>query len=118
VPAARFETKIAEEVKKERLQQVLDCQKEITQRIHQDLVGTVQRVLVDGVSKTIHETDNQDHGDQGDHGVQWSGRTPSNKIVHFNPCNSKDQGNQVLTGWLMDIMIEEALPHCLLGQPV
>jgi tRNA-2-methylthio-N6-dimethylallyladenosine synthase len=116
-PAVRFDDKVGEEVKKERLQSVLMCQEEITRRKNQQLVGTIQTILVDGQPKPVH-------GDAGGlasqirtHSVQWTGRTTTNKIVHFTPENGNSARNQMLTGCMMDIMIEKALPHCLWGRP-
>ncbi|MEJ2039386.1 MAG: radical SAM protein, partial [Desulfosarcinaceae bacterium] len=117
-PAARFGGKVDEEVKKDRLQQILNCQEEISRRRNKALVGTVQKVLVDGVSRSNSGAERRSE-DPGDiKYIQWAGRTQSNRIVHFNSDNGEDRQRQVLTGRMMDIMIEKALPHCLWGQPL
>jgi tRNA-2-methylthio-N6-dimethylallyladenosine synthase len=107
-PAARFDLKVNEEVKKERLQAVLALQEEITHRKHQALVGTSCEVLVDGLSASasleLNETE------------QWTGRTTGNKIVHFAYPFDQVRNKQGLTGRIMNIMIEKALPHCLWGR--
>ena len=114
-PAVRFNGKIAEEVKNQRLQQVLTCQEAITQRHNAALVGTVQQVLVDGPSKNQGSAVNGGSPSSGNIPAQWAGRTTANKIVHF-PAGGHGMPNQVLTGRLINIMIEKAMPHCLWGR--
>ena len=115
-PAVRFRDKVDETVKKERLQRVLACQESATLSKNQALVGTVQEILVDGVND--HKTDpNPDELlEARPSGLQWTGRTSTNKIVHFAQGLKQSCDNQRLTGQLLRIMIEEALPHCLLGR--
>ena len=118
VPAARFESKVDEPVKKERLQQLLSCQEKFTLDKHQSLVGTVQEILVDGIHKsdTGSGADAVTKAETGQ--VQWSGRTRTNKIVHFFEPAVNAADNQRLTGLVLRTMIEEALPHCLLGRRI
>ena len=115
-PAVRFRDKVDETIKKERLQRVLVCQESATLCKNQALVGTVQEILVDGVND--HKTDpNPDELlEARPSGLQWTGRTSTNKIVHFAQGLKQSCDNQRLTGQLLRIMIEEALPHCLLGR--
>jgi tRNA-2-methylthio-N6-dimethylallyladenosine synthase len=116
-PAVRFAGKLSEQEKNERLQKVLNLQAECTGRKNAALVGTVQQVLVDGPGKEridAHEKNLQQAGVKQN---QWSGRTLCNKIVHFNSESGIGSAKQVLTGRLMDIMIETAMPHCLCGSP-
>ena len=117
-PAVHFRNKIAEVVKKERLQAVLDSQKDITAQKNQTLIGHIEKILVDGPSKQQF---------QGGHDVdtmleatlfQWSGRTSTNKIVHFEVESGGSPVTQALTGRVMDIKIKRVLPHCLWGKPV
>lgn len=116
-PAVRFSDKVSDRSKKQRLQQVLNCQADFTLARHRAMVGTVQEILVDGKSK--HRNDAiSGNGTEGQFPrAQWSGRTASNKIVHFVEEAASPSENQMLTGQLMQIMIEEALPHCLWGRP-
>ena len=85
---------------------------------HQKLVGTVQEVLVDGVKKPDTDPNRNEIGPAEATGMQWSGRTGTNKIVHFTEEVQGSSGNQMLTGQMLRIMIEEALPHCLLGRRI
>ena len=116
-PAARLKDKVDEAVKKDRLQKVLACQENTTLRKNQALVGTVQEILVDGVNghKTIDSSPDEDSVPIPV-GLQWTGRTSTNKIVHFIEEVKYPSDNQMLTGQTLRIMIEEALPHCLLGR--
>lgn len=116
-PAVRFDDKIAMSLKKERLQRVLDHQKTFTMAKHQSMVGTVQEILVDGMSKHRADAGTDNRSGSKREGHQWSGRTTTNKIVHFIEDATSTAANQMLTGQLMRIMIEEARPHCLWGRP-
>jgi tRNA-2-methylthio-N6-dimethylallyladenosine synthase len=79
------------------------------------MVGTVQEILVDGRSKHRNDAIAGNGTDGQFSRAQWSGRTTTNKIVHFIQEAKSPAENQMLTGQLMQIMIEEALPHCLWG---
>jgi tRNA-2-methylthio-N6-dimethylallyladenosine synthase len=116
-PATKFSDKIADSLKKERLQRVLNCQSDFTLARHQAMVGTVQEILVDGRSKHRNDAIAGNGTDGQFSRAQWSGRTTTNKIVHFLQEAKSPAENQMLTGQLMQIMIEEALPHCLWGCP-
>jgi tRNA-2-methylthio-N6-dimethylallyladenosine synthase len=113
-PSVRFQDKVDESVQKRRLQRVLACQGGHTLNKNQALVGTIQQILVDGGG------DQRDRSDPGNHNgsLQWTGRTSTNKIVHFIQEAPQLSDNQMLTGQLLRIMIEEALPHCLVGRPL
>jgi tRNA-2-methylthio-N6-dimethylallyladenosine synthase len=109
---------VDEPVKKERLQQLLSCQEKFTLDQHKSLVGTVQEVLVDGIHRTDAGSSLDAVGDAETGRVQWSGRTRTNKIVHFFEPEDSPPDNQRLTGQVLRTMIEEALPHCLLGRRI
>lgn len=115
-PAAQFPDKVADPVKKERLQQVLACQERFMLKKNSELVGTIQNVLVDGPNKNNLESARGNGIKDSCGAVQWSGRTQTNKIVHFTQLQTEDSDNQILTGQVMRIMIERALPHCLIGR--
>jgi tRNA-2-methylthio-N6-dimethylallyladenosine synthase len=110
-PAVQFSGKVDAADKKDRLQKVLACQEEFTHKMNNELVGTIQEVLVDGPNKNNSETA---QGDQS----QWTGRTTSNKIVHFPQLPTADSDKHILTGQILEIMIEKALPHCLIGRNI
>lgn len=70
-PAAEMEDLIPEETKKKRLIELIDIQNQISLEQNKNLIGTLNEVFVEGVSEKNQEI--------------WSGRTPQNKLVHFNP---------------------------------
>lgn len=100
-PASKCLDKVPKEVKSERLQRLLELQETLTRGKNESLVGTVQEVMVE--SRNV----------QAEEGLpQWSGRTGTNKIVHFAAAD-----DMVITpGMLVKIEIERALSHSLLGK--
>jgi tRNA-2-methylthio-N6-dimethylallyladenosine synthase len=108
-PAARFPDKISEDEKKERLQTVLELQEEFTIQKNTALIGTVQPVLVEGISKRQRSDENsQDTADS----VQWTGRTSTNKIVNFA---REDETREDFIGRVVHVRIEKGFPHSLRG---
>lgn len=77
-----------------RLQKRLEAQ---AQAISQRMVGSIQRVLVEGISKK--DT------------YELAGRTDNNRVVNF-------KGNPRLIGSFVDVTITAALPHSLRGEIV
>ena len=73
--ASEYEDQIPEKIKQERLQRVIDLQKEHTLNRNLKIVGTSQKVLVEKESKMLK--------------TQWAGRTDSNKWVVFDKENVK-----------------------------
>ena len=113
-PAARFSEKIPEQVKGDRLQKLLDLQETINTRKNESLIGSIQTVLVDGFSKKQTPT----AFSSGKRGVQWTGRTSGNKIVHFVFNDENRSGFQVHPGEMIDVEIERAFSHSLWGIPL
>ena len=109
-PAVKFSDKVDTQIKKKRLQQVLACQEKFTLQKHNEMVGSIHEVLVDGPN----QNDSEQH--VSSLGRQWTGRTTANKIVHFADHSEDVSDNQMLTGQILRIMIEKALPHCLVGR--
>ena len=94
-PTASLDDDTPQEVKLERLQRLqrqLDGQ---AQAISQAMVGSTQRVLVEGRAKKDAN--------------EVSGRTPNNRVVNF-------PGPARLIGHLVDVRITAALPHSLRGE--
>jgi tRNA-2-methylthio-N6-dimethylallyladenosine synthase len=110
--AARFENKVGPEEKSRRLQALLKLQERITLEKHQDLLGSTQEVLVEGLNQK---------GPAGPAELkmaasgawQWTGRTTTNRIVHFAPAVSK----RIFTGKLVRVTIQKARAHSLWGVP-
>jgi len=96
-PAASYEDEVPTEVKKARLQQLQQRINQFAAEISANMVGSTQRVLVDGPSKKNPE--------------QISGRTENNRVVNFD-------GHPRLYGQFVDVVITEALTNSLRGRIV
>lgn len=100
-PASQYLDKVAPAVKSERLQRLLELQERLTRGKNEALVGTTQEVLVEGLNPQA-----------ADDLPQWTGRTGTNKIVHF----AASEDVEIKPGMLVNIKIERALSHSLLGK--
>jgi len=96
-PAADFADDIDLSVKKERLKRLQAHINNNATAISDSMLGTVQTVLVEGLSKK-----NQ---------LQVTGRTENNRVVNFT-------GHPRLQGQFVDVMITESLPNSLRGRLV
>jgi len=113
-PASAFSGKIAESVKHERLQALLDLQEKITWEKHQAIVGRTLQILVEGPSRGLKSDDS----DSVSPPTRWSGRASSNHIIHFDVPDDLLAKKELLTGTFADIMIEGAHAHSLWGRLV
>ncbi len=96
-PAAEMTDDTPAEVKTARLMRLQKRIDELAFAVSQRMVGTVQRVLVEGPSKK--------------NGQELAGRTDNNRIVNF-------AGAPRLVGHFVDVRITAALPHSLRGEVV
>ena len=110
-PAASFSDKISEPEKKERLQKLLDLQEHFTIKKNKALVGSTESVLVEGLSKKQASRLRKD----GNQGVQWTGRTSSNKIVNFIHDDDSLLCDEIFAGSMVNVRIEKAFSHSLYG---
>jgi tRNA-2-methylthio-N6-dimethylallyladenosine synthase len=94
-PAAEMPDGVAIERKRERLARLQSRIAGMAAEISRNMVHTVQRVLVEGVSKKDY--------------AQMSGRTENNRVVNFT-------GHPKLVGQFVDVLITEALPNSLRGR--
>jgi len=115
--AAGFNDKISDNEKLARLQRLLKLQEYFSGRKNSALTGSIQTVLVEGLSKK------QDSGVQPDpnNNVQWTGRTATNKIVNFFHADDREFAglsiaDRIYAGKLVDVKIEKILLHSLQGQ--
>lgn len=95
--ASRLKNKVDESEKLRRLQKVQAVQNEHTYEKHISLVGSVQKILVEGFSKNSNR--------------DVSGRTSSWKIVNF-------KGDKGLRGKMVDVKITQAYLHSLRGEMI
>ena len=96
-PAASLPDDVPLEVKKQRLALLQQRINQQAQAISRRMVGSTQRVLISGPSR-------KDPG-------QLSGRTENNRVVNF-------EGESLLIGDFVDVVITEALPNSLRGEIV
>jgi tRNA-2-methylthio-N6-dimethylallyladenosine synthase len=94
-PAAELADPTPHEVKLERLMRLQKRIDELGQEVSQAMVGSPQRVLVEGLAK-------KGSGD-------LAGRTDNNRVVNF-------AGNPRLIHRFIDVRIVEAYPHSLRGE--
>ncbi|HHH45629.1 MAG TPA: tRNA (N6-isopentenyl adenosine(37)-C2)-methylthiotransferase MiaB [Thiotrichales bacterium] len=96
-PAAELPDDVPLEVKKARLHRLQQMINDQAARISAAMLGTVQRILVEGPSRRDPD--------------RLAGRTENNRIVNFT-------GPASLVGRFADVRITEALPHSLRGELV
>ena len=94
-PAAALHDDTPQEAKLERLHILQKAIEDNARRISGGLVGTVQRILVEGPSRKDAS--------------ELMGRTECNRIVNF-------RGAARLAGQMVDVSITQALPHPLRGE--
>ena len=112
--ATRFSQKIGEKEKKERLQQVLDLQDHYTTKKNKALEGSLQSILVEGLSKKQRKA-----GFQGKaRDIQWTGRTSTNKAVNFFQNEDVASFTDITQGQEVHIRVIKAFSHSLWGEPV
>jgi tRNA-2-methylthio-N6-dimethylallyladenosine synthase len=100
-PAASLADDTAHEVKMQRLYRLQELITAQAAAISANMVGSVQRILVEGPSKRD--------------GNELMGRTENNRIVNF-PAPARLSGR--IIGRFVDVTITQALPHSLRGEVV
>ena len=96
-PAASLPDDLPLEIKKERLQRLQELVDSQAARISRQMVGTTQRILVEGTSRKSAR--------------QLAGRTENNRVVNFD-------GPAGCIGGFVDVLVTEALSHSLRGRLV
>jgi len=96
-PAAEMADETPQEVKIERLMRLQKTVERQAFRISESMVGTTQRVLVEGRARKDAR--------------ELAGRTDNNRVVNF-------AGHERLVGRFVDVDITAALPHSLRGEIV
>jgi tRNA-2-methylthio-N6-dimethylallyladenosine synthase len=93
--AAGYPDQLPKAVVQERFDRLVELQETMSLRRNEALVGRIEEVLVEGVSKTD--------------AAQLSGRTRTNKLVHFHSHDARE-------GELRSVRITEARSHYLRGE--
>ena len=96
-PAASLPDELPLAIKKERLMRLQELINGQAAQISQAMIGSSQRILVEGFSKKNQE--------------QMAGRTENNRVVNFD-------GQPRLAGQFVDVVITEALSNSLRGRLV
>jgi len=112
-PSVKLPDKLSEPVIRKRLQILLELQENFTRRKNMALVGSDQPVLTDGLSKKQASEPLAEMGP----GLQWTGRTPTNKIVNFY-VDGPDADSKNLTGKLVGVHIDRGFSHSLFGRVI
>lgn len=97
-PAAELDDPVSRETKQQRLIQLQARINDGALRISQEMVGTVQTILVEGYARKNDR--------------QLSGRTENNRVVNFYSDDTAMIGN------FAEVVITEALPNSLRGEIV
>ncbi len=93
--AAQMDNKVPEEIKQQRLEQLIACQNDIAHQINEELIGTTFEVLVEGRDPKSPE--------------KVRGRTRTNKIVIF-------PGGSDLQGQTVEVKAQQAFLWGFLGE--
>ena len=101
-PAADFPDETAPATKLARLARLQAAVNAHAQRISSAMVGSIQRILVEGPSKKASQ----------ENPGELMGRTENNRIVNFSSGPRALQ----LVGEMLDVRITQALPHSLRGE--
>lgn len=96
--AAKYPDQVPEEIKAQRLSELLALANKIVEERGRALEGRILEVLVDGISRK--------------NSYNLSGRTRCNRVVNF------DARGRDLSGKLVFVRITNAHPHSLRGEPV
>ena len=100
--AAEMQDHLPEDLKSERLNEILKVQDDITSRKNKILEGTIQEILIEGESETDTE--------------RVTGRTRSNKIVNIPKTDPETNSEE--KGTLITVEITRGRKHSLEGKPV
>lgn len=104
--AWKMEDDVPEEVKTRRLNEIIEQQQRIATEINQTLVGTVEKVLVEGEGRRD--------------ATKWKGRTDTNKFVMFPHLTDEAHGQTAgyVVGDMVNVRITKATSMTLVGEIV
>lgn len=103
-PAANLHDDTPHDVKLRRLQILQAAIEENVVRISQGMVGTVQRILVEGPARKDP--------------TELHGRTENNRVVNFALPGIPQAQRDRMVGQMVDVSITQAFPHSLRGEIV
>ncbi|PLQ02356.1 tRNA (N6-isopentenyl adenosine(37)-C2)-methylthiotransferase MiaB [Cupriavidus pauculus] len=103
-PAANLHDVTPHDVKLRRLQTLQAAIEENVVRISQNMVGTMQRILVEGPARKDP--------------TELHGRTENNRVVNFALPGIPQAQRDRMVGQMVDVSITQAFPHSLRGEIV
>jgi ribosomal protein S12 methylthiotransferase len=106
--AAQMEGKVSEEEKERRWQEVMDLQSTISRKKNQALIGTVQRVIINGFDADAGRLAGRTHA----HAPEVDG------VVYVEGCDQPSELNSPQPGEMVDVKITGALEYDLMGEKV
>ena len=104
--AWKMEDDVAEETKTRRLNEIIEQQQRIATEINQALIGTIEKVLVEGEGRRD--------------ATKWKGRTDTNKFVMFPHLTDEASGKTAgyVVGDIVSVRITKATSMTLVGEIV
>ncbi|NUP05800.1 MAG: tRNA (N6-isopentenyl adenosine(37)-C2)-methylthiotransferase MiaB [Polyangiaceae bacterium] len=109
-PALKLGDDVPESKKSERLTRLFELSERLIRDHNATLVGSRQRVLLEGPAKRAVATDGPARVQTDGAARTYSGRTDRNEIVHV-----EDVAAQGLVGEVIEVSITRALKHSLVG---
>ena len=110
----RFPDDVAESVKRERINTLLDIQSEVSREVHEREIGQTHPVYVEKISKSKSQGAGKVELGWAEDAVQLSGRTPGDLITVFDVSGAAVADSMV--GTIVDIDIIRAAPRLLWGK--
>jgi len=106
--AARMGAQVSEQVKERRWQEVMDLQSVISRKKNEDLIGTIQRVMIDNVALNSERVTGRTQG----HAPEVDG------VVFVESDDSRPKRVPVRPGDMIDVKITGALDYDLISETI
>ena len=106
--AARMGAEVSEQVKERRWQEVMDLQSLISRKKNEALIGTIQRVMIDGVALNSERVTGRTQG----HAPEVDG------VVFVESDDSRPKRVAVRPGDMIDVTITGALDYDLISETI
>ena len=106
--AARMGSQVSEQVKERRWQEVMDLQSVISRKKNEDLIGTIQRVMIDDVALNSERVIGRTQG----HAPEVDG------VVFVESDHSRPKRVPVRPGDMIDVKITGALDYDLISETI
>jgi tRNA-2-methylthio-N6-dimethylallyladenosine synthase len=111
----RFPDDVPEDVKRLRINQLLDIQSEVSRRVHEREIGRIQNVFVEKLGQSRPQSGPVQLGWEKST-VQLSGRTSGDMITVFDVVDSASAA--AFIGHIVPVKVDSAAPRLLMGSLV